>query len=177
MRWKIIVVNSGIVLTIAVITYVVLAMSIKDVVSNQADRKREVVQALRAANAQLALDALRLERWLDERVASSDVRAVFSAGTVQARQEAATAQANKLRDSAVSEPSFEKMAPALVLFVDTQGVALGRNGSALMRGDQVGGAYAGLAKVLKSGNTASDIWLNRQRQEQLLASYAPVRGD
>jgi hypothetical protein len=177
MRWKIIVVNSGIILTIAVISYVVLAMSIKDVVSNQSDRKRDVVQALRAANAQLALDALRLERWLDERVASSDVRGVFSAGTAQARQESATAQANKLRDSAISEPAFEKMAPALVLFVDAHGVALGRNGSALMRGDRVAAVYAGLGKVLKSGTTASDLWLNRQRQEQMLASYAPVRGD
>lgn len=177
MRWKIIVVNSGIVLIIAVVSYVVLAMSIKDVVSNQADRKREVVQALRAANAQLALDALRLERWLDERVASSDVKGVFASGTVQARQEGATAQANKLRDSAVNEPAFEKMAPALVVFVDAQGVALGRNGSALMRGDKVAGAYAGLANVLKSGTTSSELWLNRQRQEQMLASYAPVRGD
>jgi hypothetical protein len=56
-------------------------------------------------------------------------------------------------------------------------VALGRNGSALMRGDRVAGVYAGLAKVLKSGTTGSELWLNRQRQEQLLASYASVRGD
>jgi hypothetical protein len=38
-------------------------------------------------------------------------------------------------------------------------------------------AYPSLAEALKTGHTASDVWLNRQRQEQFLASYAPVRGD
>ena len=33
------------------------------------------------------------------------------------------------------------------------------------------------AKSLASGNTASDVWLNRERQEQLLVSYAPIRSD
>jgi methyl-accepting chemotaxis protein len=46
-----------------------------------------------------------------------------------------------------------------------------------MRGDRVSDAYASLAETLKTGHTKSDVWLNRERQEQLLASYAPVRGD
>jgi len=64
-----------------------------------------------------------------------------------------------------------------VLYVDAQGVAIGRNGSALMRGDKMAEAYPTLAEALKTGHTTSDIWLNRERQEQLLVSYAPVRGD
>ena len=55
MRWKIIIVNAGIAIVVALLTYVLLATSLKDVVANQAERKREVAQALRAANAQLAL--------------------------------------------------------------------------------------------------------------------------
>jgi methyl-accepting chemotaxis protein len=46
-----------------------------------------------------------------------------------------------------------------------------------MRGDKVADAYPSLAEALKMGHTTSDVWLNRERQEQLLASYAPVRGD
>lgn len=177
MRWKIIVVNAGIVLILGLLTYLLLATSLNDVVSNPAERKREVTQALRAANAQLALDALQMERWLDEQISNEAARAVYGMGTPTARSESATAQANRIRDAAVSEPGFAKIAPALVLFVDEQGVAIGRNGSALMRGDNIAAVYPALSAALKSGTTASDVWVNRQRQEQMLASYAPIRGE
>jgi len=177
MRWKIIVVNAGIVLVVGVLSYLLLAASLGDVVSNAGQRKTEVGEVLRAAGAQLALDALRTERWLDARTNQEIVKGVYSAGTADARQQAATAAANKLRDEAVADPAFAKMAPSLVLFVDKQGVAIGRNGSNLMRGDKMGEAYPSLAKALTTGNTMSDIWLDRARQEQLFASYAPVRGD
>jgi hypothetical protein len=177
MRWKIIIVNAGIVIVVGLLTYVLLATSLKDVVENRAERKREVAQALRAANAQLALDALRMERWLDSNATAPSVHAVLASGTADARSEAATAEANRLRDAAVSEPMFAKMAPSLVLIVDAQGVAVGRNGSALMRGENVAAAYPSLAQSLKNGHTASALWINHKRQEQMLASYAPLRGD
>ncbi len=106
MRWKIIIVNAGIVIVVGLLTYVLLATSLKDVGANQAERKREVAQALRAANAQLALDALRMERWLDESGNAASVHSVLSGGTADARSEAATAECNRLRDAAVSEPIF-----------------------------------------------------------------------
>ncbi len=177
MRWKIIVVNAGIVLFVGILSYVLLSASLGDVVSNPAKRKTEVSQVLRAASAQLALDGLRTERWLDAHTAIEPSKSVFAGGTAEARQQAATAAANKLRDEAVADPAFAKMAPTLVLFVDKQGVATGRNGSALMRGDKMGEAYPSLMKALASGNTMSDLWLNRERQEQMLVSYAPIRGD
>jgi hypothetical protein len=177
MRWKIIIVNAGIVIVVALLTYVLLATSLKDVVANQAERKREVAQALRAANGQLALDALRMERWLESNATAPSVHAVLAGGTADARSEAATAEANRLRDAAVSEPMFAKMAPSLVLIVDAQGVAVGRNGSALMRGENVAAPYPSLAESLKTGHTASAIWLDHKRQEQMLTSYAPLRGD
>jgi hypothetical protein len=57
MRSKIIAVNAGIVTVIAILTYVLLQTSLKDVVANPIERKKEVAQALRAASSQLALDA------------------------------------------------------------------------------------------------------------------------
>jgi hypothetical protein len=98
-------------------------------------------------------------------------------GTPEGRSEAATAEANRLRDAAVGEPMFAKMAPSLVLFVDAQGVAVGRNGSALMRGEQVTKDYPSLAEAMKSGSTGSAVWINQQRQEQMLASFAPLRSE
>ena len=177
MRWKIIVFNALIVVVVGGLTYALLATRISDVVQNPTKRKTEVAQVLRAASAQLAVDGLRLERWLDEKSNTEDVREVYAPGTPTARSEAATVQANKIRDAAVAEPAFAKMAPSLVLFVDKVGVAMGRNGSALMRGDNMAEAYPSLKKALETGNTASDVWLNRKRQERMLASYAPIRGE
>jgi hypothetical protein len=177
MRSKIIAVNAGIVIVIALLTYVLLQTSLREVVANPGERKREVAQALRAASAQLALDALRMERWLERIATAESARNVMAMGTPEARSEAATAEANRLRDAAVSEPMFAKMAPSLVLFVDAQGVAVGRNGSALMRGEQVAASYPLLADSLKTGHTGSGLWINKQRQEQMLASFAPVRAE
>src|SRR5688572_7508006 len=177
MRSKIIAVNAGIVILIAVLTYVLLQTSIKAVVANPGERKKEVTQALRGASAQLALDALRMERWLEHSAGAESTRNVLALGTPEARSEAATAEANRLRDNAVSEPMFAKMAPSLVLFVDAQGVAVGRNGSALMRGEQVTKDYPSLAESIKNGHTGSSLWINKQRQEQMLASFAPLHGD
>jgi len=177
MRSKIIAVNAGIVTVIAILTYVLLQTSLKEVVANPGERKKEVAQALRAASAQLALDALRTERWLEHTASSESTRNVLALGTPEARSEAATAEANKVRDAAVSEPMFAKMAPSLVLFVDTQGVAIGRNGSAQMRGEQVAKDYPSLLEAIKTGSTGSAIWINKQRQEQKLASFAPLRSE
>lgn len=177
MRWKIIVVNAGILAIVTLLTYALLYTSLGDVVANPAERKQVVTQSLRAASAQLALDGLRMERWLAAQAVTDTAQSVFQGGTQEARREAATAQANKLRDAAVAEPDFAKMTPALIAFVDKAGEVLGRNGSALMRGDKLAEAYPSLAKSLKDGVTGSDVWLRRERQEQFFASYAPVRGN
>ena len=177
MRWKIIIVNAGIVFLVGFGSYVLLATALGDIVNSPTRAKDDAERAIRAANARLAVDALRLERWLANQAATDAVESVFAAGTEVARGKAATAQANKIRDAAIAEPSFAKMAPSLVLFVDKAGVALGRNGSNLMRGDKMAEAYPSLSESLKSGHTTSDIWLNRQRQEQMLSSYAPVRDE
>lgn len=177
MRWKIIIVNSGIVAIVALLSFVLLYTSLHGLVADPAARKSEVEHAIRGANAQLELDGLLLERWLAEQAARPEVRGVFAGGTERARSDSATAQADKIRELASSNPTFARTQPALVLFVDAQGVSLGRNGSALMRGDKIADVYPSLAEALKAGHTMSDVWMNRERQEQLLASYAPVRGD
>jgi hypothetical protein len=177
MRSKIIVVNAGIVILVALLSYVLLATSLKNVVSDPAERKHEVERSLRAANAQLALDALRVERWLEKNITSEQTRGVFGLGTPEARQQAALNEANRLRDAAQGDEQFTGMAPSLVAIVDEQGTVVSRDGSNLMRGEKLSQAYPVLADALKSGRAGSSVWINRQRQEQLLVSYAIVRGE
>lgn len=177
MRSKIIVVNAGIVILVALLSYVLLATSLKNVVSDPAERKHEVERSLRAANAQLALDALRVERWLEKNITSEQTRGVFGLGTPEARQQAALNEANRLRDAAQGDEQFTGMAPSLVAIVDEQGTVVSRDGSNLMRGEKLSQAYPVLADALKSGRAGSSVWINRQRQEQLLVSYAIVKGE
>ena len=177
MRFKIIIVNAGIVVLTTILTYVLLVSSLRGVISDPNERKREVERALRAASSQLTLDALRLERWLEGNVGTESIRAALAMPTPEARQQAALVEANRLREAAQSDPRFSKMTPSLVALVDSEGVVASRDGSNLMRGEKLADAYPALAEALKTGRAGSSVWINRQRQEQLLASYAPVRGE
>ena len=177
MRWKIIIVNAGIVAIVAVLSFVLLSTSLSGTLQDPVARKADVERAIRSANAQLELDGLRMERWLAEQANTEDLRVIFSVGTTDARAESATKQANKIHDAAKAEPGFQQMAPSLVLLVNEAGVGLGRNGTNLMRGDDMGAIYPSLKESLKTGRTMSDVWLNKGRGEQMLASYAPVRGE
>lgn len=176
MRWRIILANGGIVIVLTLLTYFLLETGIGRIVDNPADQQRRLDRAVRSACAQLALDALRFERWLGQEAAGAAVREVFLAGTAEARQEAATREANRIRDAAVARAEFARMTPSLLLFVDTAGIALGRNGTEAMRGDDVGDVYPVLARSLARNETKSDVWINGKRQEQMLTTYAPVLG-
>lgn len=177
MRWKIILVNGGIVLVISLVTFFLLKTSLASKLADPKAQRAALLHTIHAAEARLTLDSLMSERWLARQASTSEVRAVFEGGTKDARSDAATSLANQLRDRAVASPEFNRMAPTLFLFVDSEGVGIGRNGSELMRGDKVGEAYPSLVAALKAGNTASSLWVNQKRQEQLVASFAPVRSD
>jgi hypothetical protein len=177
MRWKVIIVNSTIVVVMGLLIFVLLRAALVDVLSDRGARRAEAERAVRSANTRLELDSLRLERWLAARATEEDVLGVFGAGTPEARSDSARVQANRLRDAATKSALFAKVPIPLVLFVDARGVALGRNDSNQMRGDDLGRSYPSIGEALRTGQTSSHVWLNRQRSEQLLASYAPVHGE
>jgi methyl-accepting chemotaxis protein len=101
----------------------------------------------------------------------------LAGGTSQARSEMASLQAKRLRDAAMQNPELSALSIPLVLFVDSRGLVIGRNDSSQMRGEDLGRAYPSLLEALASGATSSHVWFSRQRSEQLLVSYAPVRGE
>jgi hypothetical protein len=177
MRWKIIIVNSTILVIVGLLSFVLVKASLNDVLSNRSQRKSDAERAMRSANMQLELDSLRLERWLAGQAAEEAVTAVFAGGTSQARSENASLLATRLRDAATKSPELSMLSIPIVLFLDARGIVIGRNDSSLMRGEDLGRAYPSIGQALKSGQTSSQFWLNRQRSEQLLVSYAPVRGE
>jgi hypothetical protein len=177
MRWKIISVNSAILATVALLSFVLLKASLEGVLANRTERKADAERALRSANLQLELEGLRLQRWLAGRAREDAVSLVFAGGTSQARSQTASLQAKRLRDAAVQNPELSALSIPIVLFVDSRGLVIGRNDSSQMRGEDLGRAYPSILEALASGETSSQVWFNRQRSEQLLVSYAPVRGE
>lgn len=174
MRGKIFGVFAVVVLVVVGLSYALTRALLADLPApGQGDASRSVT----AVTTQLKLDGLVLERWLAERAADPKLKEAFNAGTAPARAEAAMTAANAVRDAASASPELAAVSPALVVLVDANGVVLSRNGSATMRGDDLGAAYPALKAALAKGLTGSDTWINPARNEQLLASYAPVRGD
>lgn len=172
MRGKIIAVFAVIVLMVGGLAYALARASLGDIAS-----PGEAPRALAAAMAQLQVDGLVLERWLASHASDPKLREPFNAGTAPARAEAATSAANAIREAVAASPELARTPPSLVVLVDTKGVVLGRNASALMRGDKLGAVYPSLMRAIEQGVTGSDVWVSRARNEQLLASYAPIRGD
>ncbi len=174
MRGKIFGVFAVVVLVVVGLSYALTRALLADLPAPGAgDASRSVT----AVTTQLKLDGLVLERWLAERAADPKVKEPFNAGTAGARAEAAMNAANAIRDAATASPELAAISPALVVLVDANGIVLSRNGSATMRGDDLGAVYPALKTALAKGLTGSDTWINPARNEQLLASYAPVRGE
>ncbi len=172
MRLKLIAIFSVVVLLVGGLSYFVA----RAMVSGKAD-PAEATRAVTAAAAQLQVEGLATERWIAGRVLDPKVRQPFSLGTIDAKGAAATDAANRVREAANSSAELPGIQPALIALVDEKGVVVGRNGSQLMRGDDLGKVYPGLTKALADGVPGSDIWVNRARNEQLFASYAPIRGE
>jgi hypothetical protein len=177
MRFKIIIVNATILVIVGLCAFVLLKASLDGVLSNRTQRKSDAERALISANLQLELDGMRLERWLAGRAAEEATRQVFAGGTPQARSENASQRAQRLREAAQQAPALVSSSIPLVLFLDPRGIVIGRNDSSQMRGEDLGQRYPSVLEALARGQSSSQVWINPQRSEQLLASYAPVRGE
>jgi hypothetical protein len=161
--------------TVVVLVVGVLAFALTRTTLGTGAPTADASRALSSAKAELQLEALKLERWLERQAADPKIREPFNAGTPQARGDQATAVANGIRDAAAANPEFAPLSPSLSVLVDPKGVVVGRNGTALMRGDDLGTIYPPLKSALAKGTTGSDVWVNKDRNEQFLVSYAPIR--
>jgi hypothetical protein len=172
MRNKIILVNAIIVLIVGLLSWVLVRSSLNAAAENSAQVADDAKHGVLGASSRLQLDALKTERWLSIRAAEPATLDAVNRGTTSAQQEAATARCDAIASSA--KGAFES-APSLVVMVDANGKTVGRNGSTLMRGENLGAVYPDLKEALAAGHSGSDVWANASRNDQYLASYAPFR--
>ncbi|MDI1450357.1 MXAN_5187 C-terminal domain-containing protein [Polyangium sp. 6x1] len=172
MRAKIIAVFTVVVLVVGVLAFALTRASL-----NPGSPRTDAARALVAAEAVLRVQAGEVERWLASQAADPKVREPFSAGTGQARSDGATSVANGIKSATGKTPAMAGLAPSLVAIVDAKGTALGRDGSPFLRGDDLGGIYPALRAGLAEGRAGSDVWVTPSRNEQMLVSWAPIRGE
>ena len=171
MRNKIIAVNATIVLIVGLLAFAILRQSLLGAVTNPERIKSAAEREVRAVAAQLELDGLRVERWLGNKAAQPASADVFKAAREDSRGDAATTLCDAIVGSA--KTTFNT-APSLVMVVDRNGKIVGRNGSPLERGDDVGESYPFLKASLAKGVGGSDVWVSR-KTDQYVVSYAPIR--
>jgi hypothetical protein len=172
MRIKIIVANAIIVVILGILSFFVVRQSLNGAVNNQAAQRARAVQDASTASARLQLNALEIERWLTAKAQDAATQGVMTAATADARGNAASALCDKLATEAKAIAT-----PAIVAVIDANGKFVGRNGSTLSRGEDAAGRYASFSVALSRGVAGSDIWSTKERSDQYVMSYAPIRDD
>lgn len=173
MRNKIIAVNAVIVLIVGLLAFAIVRTQLAVEASSPDQLKRSAQRDVAGAAAQLQLDGLRAERWLAMKANEPATRAALSRATPEARGDAS----RQLADQIVSAAGAIGTKPTMVALVDASGKMVGRNGSDLNRGDDVASAYPAFKEAIAKVHPGSDVWTDKGRADQYIASYAPVRDD
>jgi len=174
MRNKIIAVNAVIVLIVGLLAFAIVRTQLAAETSSADQLKRSAQRDVAGAAAQLQLDGLRAERWLATKANEPATRAALGRATPDARADAARQLADQLASAANGAIGVK---PSIVAVVDNAAKIVGRNGSDLNRGDDVGAAYPAFKEAIAKAHAGSDVWTDRTRADQYLASYAPVRDE
>ncbi len=172
MRNKIIAVNAVIVLIVGVLSWVLVRSALSSAADNPAQLTEEAKHDVQGASARLQFDALRTERWLAAKATEPATTDALSKATPAARGDAAMSVCDNI--ASVSKGVLD-VPPSIVVIVDAAGRSVARNGSTLMRGDDLGSVYPALKEAIATGRSGSDLWVNKARNDQYLVSYAPVR--
>ena len=174
MRNKIIAVNAVIVLIVGLLAFAIVRTQLAAETSSIDQLKRSAQRDVAGAAAQLQLDGLRAERWLAMKATEPATRAALGKATPDARGDAARQLCDQIASAAAAALGAK---PSIVAIVDNAGKIVGRNGSDLNRGDDIASAYPAFKEAIAKAHAGSDVWTDKNRADQYIASYVPVRDE
>jgi len=177
MRNKIIAVNAIIVAIVGLLSFVLMRSAVQSAASNPPQLLAESKHNAQGAAARLELDGLKMERWLAGKAVESATQDAFNKADPSAAGAAAMSACDAMVSAAKGSPEFHESVPAMIVFVNVDGKIVGRNGSNVGKGEDLGAAYPMYKAAVSKGNSGSDVWVNKGRNDQFLASYVPVRND
>jgi hypothetical protein len=171
-RNKIIAVNAIIIAIVGLLSFVIVRSALSAAAGNTSQLTNTAKHDAQGAAARFQLDALRAERFLAGKAGEQATLDAINKSTPSARGEAATALCDQIMSAAKGSSAFEGAVPALVVLTDTAGKIVGRNGSSMARGDDLGAVYPALKETIAKNKSGSDVW--KERNDAYLASYVPV---
>jgi hypothetical protein len=174
MRNKIIAVNAVIVLIVGLLAFAIVRTQLAVETSSTDQLKRSAHRDAAGAAAQLQLDGLRAERWLAMKANEPATRGALGKATPDARGGAARQLCDQIASAAAAALGAK---PSIVAIVDNAGKIVGRNGSDLNRGDDIASAYPAFKEAIAKAHPGSDVWTDKARADQYIASYVPVRDE
>ncbi|CAN5924685.1 hypothetical protein BH11MYX4_BH11MYX4_57530 [soil metagenome] len=174
MRNKIIAVNAVIVLIVGLLAFAIVRTQLAVETSSTDQLKRSAQRDAAGAAAQLQLDGLRAERWLAMKATESATRAALGKATPDARGDAARQLCDQITTAASAALGAK---PSIVAIVDNAGKIVGRNGSDLNRGDDIATAYPAFKEAIAKAHPGSDVWTDKARADQYIASDVPIRAE
>lgn len=177
MRNKIIAVNAIIVAIVGLLSFVLMRSAVVSAASNSTQLLAESKYNAQGAAARLELDGLKMARWLSAKAGEAATQDAFNKADPSAAGAAAMAACDAMVSSAKGSTEFHDTVPAMVVFVDVEGKIVGRNGSNVGKGEDLGAVYPMFKAAVAKGNSGTDVWVNKARNDQFLASYVPVRND
>src|SRR5581483_11798777 len=181
MRIKIIAVNALIVVLVGLLSFWVTRSAAIGAANNPAVLREDAKHDVEGASSRLQLDGLKVERWLAAKAAEPTTLETLVTVLNQADQSqvcrSATTACDQILAAAKSAPAFGGVVPSLVILVDQSGKIKGRSGSDQERGQDLGAIYPTFKASFAKGASGSDVWTAKNRQDQYLASYAPIRTD
>lgn len=171
MRNKIIAVNAVIVAIVGLLAFAIVRTQLALATSSHEQLKKSAQRDAVGAAAKLQLDALRTERWLAAQAADPATKAALSKATPDARAAAARQLADQIANRARSSLGAK---PSIVAIVDSSGKIVARDNSDLNRGDDVASVYPAFKEAIAKTSAGSDVWTDRARADQYVASYVPA---
>jgi hypothetical protein len=126
-----------------------------------------------AVAARLQVDAVASEHWLASHAHDAAVIDVLGRATPAARGDAARALCDKLFEEARGRRELGAQ-PAIVTFVDANGVTLGRNGTDGGRDENLGNVDPAFKDAVSKGLGGSDIFVKKDGNVLYLGSWSPV---
>lgn len=173
MRSKLIIVYASLVVLMGALAFGFVRQAVNGANRNTGALAERARQESSYVASRIEVAALAQERWLSGAPLGAGASEVMQRGTPEARGDAATAFCDSSIGAAAGALG---MRPALALMVDAAGKIVGRNGSSLSRGEDLGAAHPMLKASLASGAPGSEVWFQPERNEQFLVSFAPTFG-
>lgn len=176
MRLKIVAGNLAVVVLLGLAAYFTVSSQVRNARVNELDASIDSGRIL--FDRSYRLSTLEFEARVAERAVTRQMRDIFGGLDLDSRRTRAYEAAEATFAWFADPARGGRGSPEIVVVVDETGVAVARNGARnVLFGTPLAQAIPALGRVLKSGDSQHDVWLETEQSKVLQTAVAPIRGD